>query len=92
MSPKQKNQKIYCRTAAEFNRVAEELRDYIGREFVSDPDRLEITVLALPRHYKKKAKREAKLRRQKQNRGGYSYNDTYNDGDYQDAALRYNRR
>lgn len=66
---KNKNQKITCRTHEEFQRKSEEYRKYIGRDIITDASKLEITVLALPRKYKRKddlAKKIQRLRMDKE--------------------------
>lgn len=72
MSAKHKNQRFQCRDMGELRKLVEEFRDYIGRDVIVNEAKLELVVLALPRHYKKKSEQENKLRRQRQNRdSGY---------------------
>lgn len=85
---KHKNQKIQCRTHKEYSSLLEEIVDYLGRDVNTDEANLEITVLALPRHYKKKSVRESRLRRARQNRSGYNAEDE----DYSGYADKYSRR
>lgn len=47
--------------------------DYIGRETSVDRQKLELTLLTLPRKYKKKTEREAKLRAKREENEDYSY-------------------
>lgn len=63
-----KNQKITCSDYTQFKQLSEEIGDYIGRDIVTNESRLEITVLSMPRRYKKKADRENRLKRQRQKR------------------------
>lgn len=55
--------------------------EFIGREVDSDLDQLKLTVLALPRKYKKKNVREAKLARKREAETDYdddAYDRKYN--------------
>lgn len=83
---KNKNQKVLCRTHEEFSRLAEEYKKYAGRDIVADASKLEITVLALPRKYKRKDERAKKIQRLRQDReSGYSIDEN----DYSDYEDRY---
>lgn len=73
MSSKHKNQVIQCKDISQFRKLVEEYTHYIGRDINADEAKLEVTVLALPRNYKRKSVRESKLRRQRQSRDtGYA--------------------
>ena len=57
---KARNLIINCDTMDEVNRIAADYRA-IGSDFDIDPDKLTITVLALPHDYKRKRDRDNKL-------------------------------
>lgn len=84
MASNAKNQHIQCQDVTELRNLVEEYRDYAGRDVDVDEKKLTLTVLALPRNYKKKAELENKLRRQRQLRDS-SYA-IPSDEDYEDYA------
>lgn len=59
----QKNQIVYSDSPEFLERMEEEFRVYVGRDTYLDRKRGCLTVLALPRKYKRKAKMEARARR-----------------------------
>lgn len=65
---KNKNQKVICRTHEEFTRLSDEYRKYAGRDIITDASKLEITVLSMPRKYKRKDDKAKKIQRLRMDR------------------------
>lgn len=58
-----KNQHIQCTSAEQLNALKDEFENYAGRDTTYDLTTLTLTVLALPRKYKKKTVQENKVRK-----------------------------
>lgn len=58
-----KNQHIQCASAEQLNALKDEFENYAGRDTTYDLTTLTLTVLALPRKYKKKTVQENKVRK-----------------------------
>lgn len=77
MSARAKNQNIQCKSLFQLKQLQSEFEDYIGRETSADEKTLTLTVLALPRKYKRKTEREKKIKRAQREKFAnfYSYED-----------------
>lgn len=87
MSANHKNQHVRCSTPEEFRAVADEFKNYVGRDVILNEAKLEVIVLAMPRKYKRKTELENRIRRQRQDR-----NDSYSipsEEDYSEYGNRY---
>jgi hypothetical protein len=62
---KNKNQRIWSNDPAVLKGIADEQRDYIGRDFELDLKNGLITIFALPRKYKAKRETPPKVERNK---------------------------
>lgn len=58
-----KNQHIQCTSAEQLLALKDEFENYAGRDTTYDLTTLNLTVLALPRKYKKKTVQENKVRK-----------------------------
>lgn len=87
MSSKSSNVHIQCESPERLFALKEEFESYVGRDTTYDLKTLTLTVLALPKKYKKKTVAENKIRRQRQLRDS-AYTDydeatpDYEDRDY----------
>jgi hypothetical protein len=63
MSAKSKNQHIQCTSTEQLLSLKDEFENYAGRDTTYDLTTLSLTVLALPRKYKKKTVQENKARK-----------------------------
>lgn len=68
MSAKSNNQHIQCENATQLFRLQEEYENYAGRETIVDERNLTLTVLSMPRKYKRKSKKQEQLRRNRRER------------------------
>lgn len=78
MSAKSKNQHIQCENATQLFLLQEEYEKYVGRETLVNEKDLTLTVLSMPRKYKRKAKKQEQLRRNRRERNV----DYLSDNDY----------
>lgn len=78
MSAKSKNQHIQCENATQLFLLQEEFENYAGRETIVNEKALTLTVLAMPRKYKRKSKKQEQLRRNRRER----VTDYLSDNDY----------
>lgn len=82
---KHKNQRIICSDIAQFKRLSDEYRTYTGRDIVTNVSTLEITVLSLPRNFKRKAMKERKIQRLRLERdSAYGYGEENDYSEYSD--------
>lgn len=58
-----KNQHIQCTSVEQLNALKDEFENFAGRDTTYDLTTLTLTVLALPRKYKKKTVQENKVRK-----------------------------
>lgn len=74
-----KNQVIQCADLKSALALQEEYTEYVGRDTILDETNLKLTILALPKKYKKKSVREAKAKANRANKVSYEeYNDYEN--------------
>ena len=81
-----KNQHLQCTSVEHLNALKEEFETYAGRDTTYDLTTLTLTVLALPRKYKKKTVQENKARKARRDKeslfsdydGDYSEYENYN--------------
>lgn len=78
MSANAKNFTIRCESQDRLFQLKDEYETYVGRDTTYDLGALTLTVLALPKKYKRKTVRENKIRRNRQSRESY--------GDYEDYS------
>lgn len=68
MSINHKNQVFQFTNDAKLRNFVNEVQYYLGRDIVVNERKLEVTVLSLPKNYKKKFDKENRLRRQRRDR------------------------
>lgn len=86
MSATSKNQHIQCTSAEQLLALKDEFETFAGRDTTYDLTTLNLTVLALPRKYKKKTVEENKARKARRDKeslfsdydSDYSEYDSYN--------------
>ncbi|MBC9706678.1 MAG: hypothetical protein H9W81_17345 [Enterococcus sp.] len=84
MSANAKNFTIRCASQEKLFQLKDEYENYVGRDTTYDLGTLTLTILALPKKYKRKTTRESKLRRARQNRESFSDYEDYEDySDYE---------
>ena len=86
MSTKASNAHIQCNSQEQLFALKDEFENYVGRDTTYDLKTLTLTVLALPKKYKKKTAMENKARRQRQARDAefsdYDEYSEYEDREY----------
>lgn len=86
MSAKSRNVHIQCESQERLFALKDEFENFVGRDTTYDLKTLTLTVLALPKKYKKKTVLENKLRRLRQARdaeiNGYDEDPDYEDREY----------
>lgn len=86
MSTKPKNHNIRCSSPERLFALKDEYENYVGRDTSYDLETLTLTVMALPKKYKKKTQAENKARRQRQERDAL-FTD-YDEAEYDDYSDR----
>lgn len=86
MSANSRNMNIRCESPEHLIALRDEYQDYVGRDTQWDMSTLTLTVLALPKKYKKKTLMENKIRRQRQARDSAFVDYDEYENDYEDRA------
>ena len=79
MSANAKNFTIRCASPENLFQLKDEYENYVGRDTTYDLGAMTLTILALPKKYKRKTVRDNKLRRARQNREGFGEYEDYSD-------------
>lgn len=73
-----KNQVLQCSDLKQALTLQDEFSNYVGRDTILDENTLTLTILALPKRYKKKTVRENRLKAARAEKTGYEeYADEY---------------